>query len=304
MILNIIIIFLILLIIYKISKKKEHFGNEDINLTPDDFNNYYTNQIKYINNIFDYINNYNKNNSNILVNSNNDIKTNTIKTNKLEINNHLKIPSLHVKGNLTFSSNLIINKDANHNIIPRYTIIAWYPKYKYLDVEYISPMPRGWVLCDGKKYYLDTNNNFKLYDPNLSVTGEIIETPNLVNKMIVGVNPSSYESSNKIIDKKDFMTYKGSDFYKLTSNDIPKHNHNYSSSWLYHKNLPTDWTKEWENYTLSSQDDYGIATGVVIPYNYGDNPKTITKTDYSGNTDPTPIDRKQPYVKLFYIMKL
>jgi hypothetical protein len=302
MILNIIIIFLILLIIYKISKKKEDFNNSDIDLTYEEFNNYYNNQIKYINNIFDYINSYNKNNSNIIINSN-DIKTNTINTNKLEIHNHMKIPNLHVKGNLTFSSNLIIDKNAKNNIIPRYTIIAWYPKYKYLDAEYMSTIPKGWVLCDGKKYYLD-NNNFKLYDPSISVMGEIIETPNLVNKMIVGVNPNTYETSDKVIDKKDFMTYKGSDFYKLTSNDIPKHSHNYSSSWLYNKNLPTDWLTEWENYTLSSQDDYGIATGLVIPYNYGETPNTIVKTDYSGNNDPTPIDRKQPYIKLFYIMKL
>ncbi len=307
MILNIIIIFLILVIIYKISQKKEDFTNTEINTI---INDYYKNQIKYINNIFDYVNNYNNNNSNIIINSTNDININTINTNDLEITNHFKIPNLHIKGDLTFSSNLIIDKNANINIIPRYTIIAWYPKYKYNDVESISTLPKGWVLCDGKKYFLDiTDNTFKIYNSSIKYySGDLIETPDLINKMVVGTNNESYEWKNNtitnIIEKKDFMTSKGSNSYTLKKEDIPIHSHNYSSSWLYNVTQPTNWKDVWEDYTLSSQDNYGIATGVVIPYNYGDIPITITKTDYTGSDTPTPIDRTQPYIKLFYIMKL
>ncbi len=315
MVFNILIIILILIIIYNITKRdhNEHFNNTEV--TEDIFNNYYNNQLRYINNIFSFIKSYNTNNSNIVINSTTDLNNKILTTNDLNIKNHMKLKKLHIKGDLTLSSNLKINTNAINNIIPRYTIIAWYPKYKnnYKNQIIYNKIPKGWVLCDGKKYYLDENNNFKLYTSTFTnVISDIIETPDLVNKIIVGTNPISYTwndgTKENTIKEKKFKSSNNSNLYTLKNSDLPIHSHNYSTSWVYTPERPRRYdinnTNDVGSYEVSTQSFSGIATGVVSPYNYGKEPNTKTKTDFAGTGDQTAIDRSQPYIKLLYIMKL
>ncbi len=238
MIKNIIILLLILLIIFNLFKpKKEHFT--DTSFLEEKVNNYYANNIKYINNVLDYVNNYNINNNNINIKSTTPINCNNMTVGGLYASGYNKFNNLTINGNLTISDNLVIDDYRNDsytkdiNIIPRYTIIAWYDKY-YVKNDTITPLniPKGWVLCDGKSYYIQNNSILEL-NSEFSNLPDIIKTPNLVDKFVIGQSTSESEwfsndlnqtFKNRIIP---FNSYGGNNFHTITLNELPIHFHEF-----------------------------------------------------------------------------
>ncbi len=265
-----------MLILYNLrATTKENFANIDINeYLRSQINDYYNNKINNINNILNFVTNYNTNNNNITITSSNSITSNNITAGSLYLLGNHKINNLTINGNLTLSDNLIINDyrsdnyNKNINIIPRYMIIAWYNEYDYINKYNI---PNGWVLCDGSKYYFNENNILSNFDNsiNINIVGEIIETPNLVDKFIIG-------SSTDI-------TYGGTNFYNFKSSDIPNHQHFFSIG-------------------PKPPESNGISHGVYSEGNVGKGKPFKTKLDKVGTKDL--VDIRPPFYNLYYIMKI
>ncbi len=307
MIKYIIIVILIILILNNL-KTKENFTTSTFDAKAyleNKIDNYYNNKIKNINNILDFVTSYNNNNNNINIISDTPINSNNIIVNKdTEIKGYNKLNNLIVNGNLTISDDLIIDDyrndtyNKNIEIIPRYMIIAWHSKYKYnsekIPIE--LDIPKGWVICDGKKYVY-INNKFEELNSESEYTGEIIETPNLIDKFIIGASEESFEwtsivdgNGNKNTKQntpiRTLYSYGGINNYVFKKTDLPPHIHNF----MIGPKIVEDQNKK--------------SYGVYSHMNSGTGMPIKTKLDYYGRATPLPVNIKPPYYSLYYIMKL
>ncbi len=300
-----IIVILILFILYKLYHikkiKKEHFDNINSEDITNQVNIFYNNKINKINNILNFIKTYKNNNGNINITNSDALISNNITVNNLYTNGYNKFNTLLIKGDLTMSDNLIINNN-DINIVPRYMIIAWYNKYKIgsINKQLEYSIPRGWVLCDGKSYYIK-NGIITEVDLNKDyvASGEIIKTPNLINKFVIGAFNESFEWINgngdqeKSVNIKKFNSSGGSSTIQLTPDDI-KHYHNFSAG-----PIGVD----------SNNKSYGINGSYKYLYEYKSNGYsgelyTTKLNNYKFTDNVKPIDIRPPYIKLYYIMKI
>ena len=239
-------------LLYKISINKENF---ETNLT--DINT-------MINNIYnsdmDNIKNISTRAKSILLN--NDILSldvTKIITPDLEINNDLVANELLVKNNLTINGNVTFtNKEtALLDILPQYIVIAWNginnitttttssntsssnnsdnntSSNNTSSQSNASIIPKGWALCDGKKYMLDDNGYA------IENNGSGIRTPDLRGRFPVGSGEG--EVKNSAGDIVSYLTERnsreigGTETHKLTLNEMAHHDHRMQGYLRHHR---------------------------------------------------------------------
>jgi microcystin-dependent protein len=186
-----------------------------------------------------------------------DANTLILPINKFNINN-LTLNYLEVNGNVKFNS----KNTTILNIFPKYMIIPWASNIT------ISNIPKGWALCDGKKYILNT---FTLV-AELNDNGTL--TPNLSSRFILGAG-----KGDGLIDRV-FDNIGGEENVTLTIAQIPSHNHSHHQI-----DIAQSGTGEGNHYSSKSQKIHG--PGI---------------TGSAGSN--APHNNMPPFNALFYIMKL
>jgi microcystin-dependent protein len=120
----------------------------------------------------------------------------------------------------------INNFDKTFNIYPRYMVMIWTQQI----------IPNGWVICDGKTWYVKPNTGEKkTYDQLLQSIGasgvdvdeyasnnnyEKVEVPNLINRFVIGAT-SDNRSDTYSLNMKG-----GAETVVLTQLDLAPHYHN------------------------------------------------------------------------------
>ncbi len=219
----ILIIILIILLIYLINTKKyEHFSDSnniqnDINNI---LNNIYNADFSILPLIYDKIINID-NNDNI------DLTDNLTVTGILNINESNKPTTNNTYLNITNSIEFTNRneKDIIMDIFPQFFIMIW------ANNDFI---PEGWVICDGKTYYLDKDNKIKdtiePYTKNISAYAynndfTKITTPDLRGAILQNLSRHEYILRQRTSDKSTIkynLRY-GSGINKLSK--IPIHGH-------------------------------------------------------------------------------
>jgi microcystin-dependent protein len=163
--------------------------------------------------------------------------------------------------------------DYINSLMPAMTIVAYNG----------DAAPTGWQICDGKplKY---TNG-----DPVLSTDGNsFINTPNLKGRAIIGANPTVDTTNGISVRNKGESG--GAETHKLTTQEMPSHNHNFS---LRNDRIGCIGT----NCGAGGSPGGGL---FYTRYNYVE-PSSSGITENSGNT--LPHNNMQPYYVLNYIIK-
>ncbi len=171
-------------------------------------------------------------------------------------------------GNLVIDGNITCtNKNTNlMNIFPKYMVIAW------ANSDYI---PKGWAVCDGQSYAMDTDGTVNVVVNQSGST----KTPDLRGKFILGVN--SKNNNNQNYSTYELLVEGGEETHLLTIPELPKHSHShtfYQAGLNHHGH----WTE-----------------GQIMQNNNGtlNSPTNTTGDDKPHNNMP-------PYMALIYIMKL
>lgn len=83
--------------------------------------------------------------------------------------------------------------------------------------------PAGWQLCDGTRLKYTNGESVLTADGN-----NFINTPNLKGRVIIGANPNVDTTNGISVRNKGESG--GSETHKLTTQEIPEHNHTFSSN--------------------------------------------------------------------------
>jgi microcystin-dependent protein len=178
----------------------------------------------------------------------------------------------NVKGNLVVDGTVkFTNKNSNiMEIFPKYMVISWAN----------NTTPKGWALCDGNTYKLDSESN-----AIVSNEGNVIKTPDLRGRFVLG----SGQGTNLI--NRNLGDSGGSETHKLTVNEMPKHTHGIS------------WSGVGSTGGLSGGNALNYVQGAYM----GDWPYSLPQT-FPQNTNEMgqslPHNNMPPFYVLTYIMKL
>ncbi len=230
---DIIIYILCIIIIILYINKKNRFINTFSNMA--DLEKYATNDKLAMTNILNFLNN--------------------IKDDTLNITKSIRINKLTIRNNLTlYNTSNIIEDDMKINIDKVELTKSGYNNNRYLDIfprytillynnTNLTKLPKRWVLCDGKKWYvhktkyIDPESKYPLekgfdnetdeatfindyittYNVNeYDITNDfdIIKVPDLRGRFIIGTN-----------DKYKFNSSGGTDKALLEKQHLPAHSH-------------------------------------------------------------------------------
>ncbi len=266
MIQDIIICILFLLIIYNLLKKKqENFSVPDVenldSYIQTNINDNYKEKINNLDIILNFINQYNINNNNFKINSKNPIPVKDVVVGNLKTIGNQNFKNMTINGDLKINGGLKINYNEGRNkidIVPRYMIVAWtnnfYKRVTIIpeDLEngiiegvndkkieaVVLDIPKGWVICDGSGYIINENG-----DIIRSTNANAIITPDLRDRFVIGAcEEFSYTDLEKVyyrknintnfdiiyISKYEFGKIYGNYSTRLTSKNIPVHDHEYT----------------------------------------------------------------------------
>ena len=121
-----------------------------------------------------------------------------------------------LKGKVEFEN----KDDMLMNILPKYMVIAWANN---------EGIPKGWAVCDGKKYILND-------DGTATVTSENgIQTPDLRGRFVLGMGHGNGLTNRKLND------IDGAEIHTLTIDEMPKHNHRYNHRGCSGDSCPLDY---------------------------------------------------------------
>jgi microcystin-dependent protein len=207
-------------------------------------------------------------------------------------NDSLTIPAkttttidLVTTGNLTVNGNInFTNKNNNMiEIFPQYMVIAWAS----------SNIPKGWAICDGKKYKLNTDGT-----SSEDING--IPTPDLRGRFVLGAgipngNTTLKDTSGRTLTSRNINDIGGEESHELSLPELPAHNHKMNWQYIGCRG---------ENcYGPASWVTIGTATGNKMSWSDYTNPVNWPQTtdDKGGNT---PHNNMPPFYVLTYIMKL
>ena len=163
-----------------------------------------------------------------------------------------------------FNDNISINyENTLINTLPPGSIIAWNS----------DTIPKGWALCDGRIYNLDSNGYAQVES-----TG--VQTPDLRGRFILGAGQGSLLTNRTLGDTN------GAETHTLNVSEMPSHNHSYSG---------TDWPASEHGGSRAEQNQSGS------PHDWTH--FNVSKTTGSGGQSH-PHNNMPPYYVLTYIMKI
>jgi microcystin-dependent protein len=163
-----------------------------------------------------------------------------------------------------FNDNISINyENTLINTLPPGSIIAWNS----------VTIPKGWALCDGQLYILDSNG-----DAQVESTG--VQTPDLRGRFILGAGQGSLLTNRTLGDTN------GAETHTLNVNEMPAHNHSYSG---------TDWPASGDYGSKAEQNQTGS------PHDYTRFNVSKTTVSKGGNSAH---NNMPPFYVLTYIMKI
>jgi microcystin-dependent protein len=210
----------------------------------------------------------------IIFNSPVNFKQNIDFDNPVDFNNHVDF-----RENVDFHKNIKINHDHNNliNTLPPRTIIAWNE----------DRFPRGWALCDGRSYILDSNGDAQVVssDGNLGA----LKTPDLRGRFILGAGHGNNLTDRVWRPGSSQLARGGNETITINNSNLPKHRHIYKQRNGYN-------SMNWKGSQWDSHGGQGLWAGG------GD--EVDKTTGYAGHRESTAINIMPPYYILTYIMKL
>jgi microcystin-dependent protein len=207
---------LFILVIYLLKQASEQNSSNNNNNQPPTSTNPAVNLTNYynkseINNTIDELRNL-INNISLGDSTSDSIKYATFQELGYEINFDNTINFNHpvdFNDNVEFDENISINYDKTLiNTLPPGSIIAWNS----------DTIPKGWALCDGQLYILDSNGHAQVES-----TG--VQTPDLRGRFILGAGQGSRLTNRTLGDTN------GAETHTLNVSEMPSHNHSYSSNY-------------------------------------------------------------------------
>jgi microcystin-dependent protein len=130
---------------------------------------------------------------------------------------------LEVAGKTIFYNDVQFEPGSNiTNIFSTYMIMMWLGNVDPA-VGSISPLPKGWALCDGKWYIIDTDGYAKESTEKVGVG-----TPDLRGRFLVGAGTgvsANSDGSSPEFTNKPLWQKGGSETVTLTENQMPTHSH-------------------------------------------------------------------------------
>jgi microcystin-dependent protein len=111
---------------------------------------------------------------------------------------------LTVTGNVLFT-----NKNNNMiEIFPKYMVIAWAS----------DNIPKGWALCNGNKYILNSDGSVKEDSSG-------IQTPDLIGRFVLGSGVGGKDMNNIALSNRELNASGGEENHLLTIAEMPSHSH-------------------------------------------------------------------------------
>lgn len=214
--------------------------------------------------------------------------------NKLILDN-LNINTKYSTDDLISNNNIIIN-DAT---LQRYNIDV-FPRGMIIAFNYTT-LPKGWVLCDGKTWYINKNNNADVKTTLYSYDYNYVElkTPDLRNKFIFGSNITDVGKTG------------GQKNVTLEFNQMPAHTH--TGTKLISNKMKTKTCVGCSDETIHNL-NYALDMNTYITYNYARIDPSVEKNEaliYALNrhikaddTMTAPHENMPPYLCLLYLIKL
>jgi microcystin-dependent protein len=204
---------------------------------------------------------------------------------------------INFNNQVDFHNNLNIDHDNNNliNSLPPRSIIAWND----------NNAPKGWALCDGQSYNLDSNG-----DAQVDSTG--VQTPDLRGRFILGAGDGD-SLTNRVLGETD-----GDENITLTINQIPQHHHYISyaleGTWSINRAQNKKVMSRYPGVNgFGTGIDYWVGDESLSDYWVGASSKmfdTECASDISNESqctmhdDTLPHNNMPPYYVLTYIMKL
>ena len=192
LILIIIIILLVLYILFKKHVSEPFTVTDDINQA---INDIYKADVNAIRNLSNFASEIKNNNDSF-----------TIPAKITSVSNMNMTGDLTVNGNVKFT-----NKNNIMEILPSGIVIAWA----------LNSIPKGWALCDGKKYIINS-------DGNVSENSTGIQTPDLRGRFVLGSGSGGKDMNNELLSERVSGITGGEEKHTLTLREIPGHTHNLS----------------------------------------------------------------------------
>jgi microcystin-dependent protein len=222
--------------------------------------------------------------------------------NILNNNDTLTLPATNTTGkNLILEGNITItNKNTCVlEIFPKFMVVAWANNI----------IPKGWAICDGRKYILDTSPGIN-FGTAISNDGSYgIQTPDLRGRFILGSGVGGKDMNNNNLIQRNLNDTGGEEKHVLTINEMAKHKHAYVDRMLPTPNDDTAGQAPiFTNLGLTAVDTAppnGWGAGIWQAW-ASSNPKPIygknDNTAETGNSEAHNI--MPPFYVLTYIMKL
>ena len=209
----------------------------------------------------------------------------------------VKINNLEVTDSIKFT-----NKNSSIlEIFPRYMVIAW----AYPDI------PKGWALCDGKKYVLDftitsTSTNYVRVPTPGEETEYIpkwVQTPDLRGRFILGSGTGviynkvqdTYKETTTPLTERKLNERDGVEKVALSIDEMPAHKHYYAQAYGWEDN-------KLESKDVTYPDDSGTSGNIFSNDQAEYGASRTPNTSSTGKNKPH--ENMPPFYVLTYIMKL
>ncbi len=201
----------------------------------------------------------------------------------------LKLPTnITIPGNLTVDGNVFLtNRNTNlMDIFPKFMIIAW---------GTADGVPKGWALCDGRKYKMNPTTGVVTLLRDDATEDNMVITPDLRGRFILGAGQGD-GLTNRELNKNG-----GEENHTLTVDETPSHSHDLINF--------LNWGFNCEGPNCAFFNDGGVCGSVESKSGDkrkcgklgqpGDMPKNTGNSGKDGAHNNMP-----PFYVLIYIMKL
>ncbi len=230
----------------------------------------------------------------------------------------LKLPTnINIPGNLTVDGNIFLtNKNTNLlDLLPKFIVVAW-----------ASPdgVPKGWALCDGRKYKMNPTTGVVTLLNMDSIEDNTVITPDLRGRFILGAGQGDG------LTNRDFNKSGGEENHTLTIAELPQHRHHvfYDGPFANSNDNRVAEIVEYGNKinavikapmvgpvgrtsgTMAHLKNSSDSGNYTMQSSWGNEPNVGKTSQQMSDGDSIPIDANKshnnmpPFYTLYYIMKL